>query len=94
LQQGIGIAQKNSVRCEESSMQDVGAFKPGLPVYTEQQVQQHNTVVNRVWATYKNGVYDITDLIANHPGRMFAINESRNLFKFLISFLVLIFFNL
>jgi len=38
------------------------------PVYTRAEVALHKTMENRVWVTYKNGVYDITEFIANHPG--------------------------
>jgi uncharacterized protein YgbK (DUF1537 family) len=35
-----------------------------LPEYTADQVAQHKTPKDRVWVTYKDGVYDITDFIA------------------------------
>jgi len=38
------------------------------PTYTQAQVAEHTTKANRIWVSYKNGVYDITDFIANHPG--------------------------
>ena len=28
----------------------------------------HDSVDKRIWVTYKNGVYDITDFIPLHPG--------------------------
>lgn len=31
-------------------------------------MRKHNTAANRLWVTYKNGVYDITDFVAMHPG--------------------------
>ncbi|KAF8069467.1 hypothetical protein HT031_001583 [Scenedesmus sp. PABB004] len=40
----------------------------GLPVYTAAQVAAHRTPAERVWVTYKDGVFDITDFIAQHPG--------------------------
>eukprot|EP00879_Flechtneria_rotunda_P019211 GHRR01020172.1.p1 GENE.GHRR01020172.1~~GHRR01020172.1.p1 ORF type:complete len:455 (+),score=128.97 GHRR01020172.1:287-1651(+) len=39
-----------------------------LPEYAADEVAQHRTPNDRVWVTYKNGVYDITDFIAQHPG--------------------------
>lgn len=36
----------------------------GLPEYTADEVAQHRTPKDRVWVTYKDGVYDITDFIA------------------------------
>lgn len=38
------------------------------PVYSEEEVAQHRTLEARVWVTYADGVYDITDFIAIHPG--------------------------
>lgn len=35
-----------------------------LPEYTADEVAQHRTPKDRVWVTYKDGVYDITDFIA------------------------------
>jgi sulfite oxidase len=39
-----------------------------LPTYTRKEVGEHYTVENRIWTTYKDGVYDITDFIKVHPG--------------------------
>ena len=33
-----------------------------------EEVNKHDSPENRVWVTYKNGVYDITDFIPMHPG--------------------------
>jgi hypothetical protein len=35
-----------------------------LPEYTLEDVGKHKTAGDRVWVTYKDGVYDITDFIA------------------------------
>ena len=35
--------------------------KPGMPQYTKADVAKHAAVGDRVWITYKDGVYDITD---------------------------------
>uniref|UniRef100_A0A383VKU0 Sulfite oxidase n=1 Tax=Tetradesmus obliquus TaxID=3088 RepID=A0A383VKU0_TETOB len=40
----------------------------GLPVFTAEEVAQHRTPKDRVWVTYKDGVYDVTDFVAQHPG--------------------------
>lgn len=39
-----------------------------LPEYTADEVAQHKTPKDRVWVTYKDGVYDITDFIAQVGG--------------------------
>jgi len=38
------------------------------PCYTMEEVSKHTSKENRIWVTYKDGVYDITDFIVNHPG--------------------------
>jgi cytochrome b involved in lipid metabolism len=40
-----------------------------LPVYSSDQVAQHNGEDGtRIWMTYGGVVYDVTDFIPNHPG--------------------------
>eukprot|EP00929_Paragymnodinium_shiwhaense_P009329 TRINITY_DN11345_c0_g1_i1.p1 TRINITY_DN11345_c0_g1~~TRINITY_DN11345_c0_g1_i1.p1 ORF type:complete len:639 (-),score=134.90 TRINITY_DN11345_c0_g1_i1:350-2266(-) len=39
-----------------------------VPTFTRAEVAQHTTRENRIWVSYKDGVYDITDFIVNHPG--------------------------
>lgn len=39
-----------------------------LPFYTLDEVMQHSTKETRIWVTYGQGVYDITDFIPQHPG--------------------------
>jgi len=39
-----------------------------LPTYTKAEVSKHTTEETRVWVTYKDGVYDITEFVAGHPG--------------------------
>lgn len=44
-------------------------YRPGLPVYTAAEVAKHRTAAGgsaRVWVTYGDGVYDITDFVAGH----------------------------
>lgn len=49
------------------------AVEPGiiindLPTYSRADVGKHKTVSDRVWVTYKNGVYDVTEYMKQHPG--------------------------
>ncbi|GJQ88137.1 hypothetical protein Trydic_g13143 [Trypoxylus dichotomus] len=46
----------------------VGTFRDDLPNYSLEDVLKHSEMKTRVWVTYKCGVYDITDFIAQHPG--------------------------
>jgi sulfite oxidase len=36
--------------------------------YTPEEVAKHRTPKDRIWVTYKDSVYDITDFVAQHPG--------------------------
>ena len=38
------------------------------PVYTKADVSKHTTIETRIWVTYKDGVYDITEFVEGHPG--------------------------
>lgn len=40
----------------------------GLPVYRKTDLQKHKKAEDRIWVSYKDSVYDITDFIKNHPG--------------------------
>ncbi|XP_052824361.1 sulfite oxidase [Octopus bimaculoides] len=54
----------------ESAADYVEAGKPldNLPTYTKEQVAKHCSKETKIWVTYKNGVYDITDYVESHPG--------------------------
>jgi sulfite oxidase len=39
-----------------------------FPTYSRRQVMDHRTKEDRIWITYKDGVYDITDWVPVHPG--------------------------
>ena len=39
-----------------------------LVVQCLQDVRKHYKAESGVWMTYRNGVYDVTDFIAKHPG--------------------------
>lgn len=36
--------------------------------YSREEVAEHNSRDRRVWVTYKDGVYDVTDFLDMHPG--------------------------
>ncbi|CAK9051833.1 Sulfite oxidase, partial [Durusdinium trenchii] len=40
----------------------------GLPYYSRAEVSKHKRKEDRIWVTYKNGVYDITEFVEAHPG--------------------------
>lgn len=42
--------------------------KPDMPLYTRADLAKHATLEDRVWVSYKDGVYDVTEFIEAHPG--------------------------
>ena len=59
---------KEVEKVDKNVLPDAGARKKGLPQYNKGQVQDHDDEKKRIWVTYKNGVYDITDFVSKHPG--------------------------
>ena len=45
-----------------------GTLIDGLPTYSREEVGKHKTTDDKVWVTYKNGVYDVTEYMKQHPG--------------------------
>jgi sulfite oxidase len=45
-----------------------GARLPNLPVYTAAEVAAHKQASSRIWVSFREGVYDVTDFVAMHPG--------------------------
>ena len=45
-----------------------GRVRPELPSYSLEEVSKHKEKETRIWVTYGDGVYDITDFIEQHPG--------------------------
>lgn len=39
-----------------------------VPIYTSSDVAKHRNHQDGIWVTYKDGVYDITDFVKQHPG--------------------------
>ncbi|PSN45459.1 putative sulfite oxidase, partial [Blattella germanica] len=50
------------------NVENVGKPKDGLPIYTMVDVSKHASKSDRIWVTYGQGVYDITDFVEQHPG--------------------------
>ncbi len=47
------------------------APRTDLPAYTSDEVACHDSLENRIWVTYRDGVFDITDFVKIHPGGTF-----------------------
>ncbi|XP_019867605.2 sulfite oxidase, mitochondrial isoform X2 [Aethina tumida] len=60
---------KNRVHAEANIEEnDVGKWKENLPTYTAKEVSQHTDNKIGIWVTYKEGVYDVTNFVNEHPG--------------------------
>ncbi|KAK6621588.1 hypothetical protein RUM44_001395 [Polyplax serrata] len=62
----IAFTEANETNDEENIVP--GKFIDNLPIYVESDVAKHSTKENRIWVTYKNGVYDVTEFVEQHPG--------------------------
>ncbi|TKR58740.1 hypothetical protein L596_030149 [Steinernema carpocapsae] len=51
---------------------DVESFAPperkDLPTFSKDEIGKHGKDSKRIWVTFKNGVYDITEFVEAHPG--------------------------
>jgi len=45
-----------------------GRRRPDLPDFRLNEIREHRTADRRVWVTFGEGVYDITDFMVGHPG--------------------------
>lgn len=54
---------------EGAVFERAGLYRTDLPVYSRDDISKHNTMEARIWVTFKEGVYDITDFIEMHPGK-------------------------
>ncbi|CAG0918713.1 unnamed protein product [Notodromas monacha] len=53
---------------EVQKPREEGDPSPGLPSYTMDQIREHDSSEKRIWMTYRQGVYDVTDFVNRHPG--------------------------
>ena len=65
---GLMMGELQAKTREENIIEITGERRPGLPEYSMEEVGRHHSREERVWVTFKNGVYDITDFIPLHPG--------------------------
>ena len=66
---GWGVNLRKGLQAEaETILESAGKRLEGLKEFSIEDVGKHDCIENRVWVTYKSGVYDITDFIPLHPG--------------------------
>jgi sulfite oxidase len=62
----LSLALASTATCTLSSNEGVKDTKAN--VYSIEEVAKHKTRATGIWVIYKDGVYDITKFVANHPG--------------------------
>ena len=65
------IAMTSSVLSDESAVahsDSVTGSGRSYPIFRRSEVATHTTKDTGIWVTYKGGVYDVTEFVANHPG--------------------------
>lgn len=53
---------------DDVSGHKAGTRLPNLKEFSMKEVNKHDNMKDRIWVTFQNGVYDITDFIPKHPG--------------------------
>lgn len=51
-----------------NALKKAGQYVPGLPELTREEVKKHDCKETGIWVTYREGVFDITNFVVNHPG--------------------------
>mmetsp|Transcript_24856 Transcript_24856/g.40306 ORF Transcript_24856/g.40306 Transcript_24856/m.40306 type:complete len:574 (-) Transcript_24856:92-1813(-) len=64
----ICVMQIGKADAEAAKTDDVPLDPLGLPYYSRKDVAKHKRKEDRIWVTYKDGVYDITSFVEAHPG--------------------------
>lgn len=71
---GLALGSRNltvqaaTAPANETTFREAGQRIEGLKEYSAEDVRQHDSPENRIWVSYRNGVYDITDFVPLHPG--------------------------
>lgn len=47
---------------------ECGQLRKDMKTYTLEEVGRHDRKENRIWVTFRQGVYDITEFVDKHPG--------------------------
>ena len=64
----LGLKLDNAIQAKVDILSTAGIRRPDLPDYKYDQISEHTSIENRIWVTFKDGVYDITEFVENHPG--------------------------
>ncbi|CAF3522276.1 unnamed protein product [Rotaria socialis] len=59
---------KSTVHANTHANVIIGERMPSLPIYSMSEVAKHTTKESGYWLAYKDGVYDVSSFVENHPG--------------------------
>ncbi|XP_046815544.1 sulfite oxidase, mitochondrial isoform X2 [Vespa crabro] len=62
------LSQKQIQTFKQTNDIECGNLRKDLKTYTLEEVGKHYNKENHIWVTYKEGVYDITNFVEQHPG--------------------------
>jgi len=65
---GLLFVQRVQTEKESDVQRRAGRVVDGLPNYRLADVAKHGKDASRIWVTYMNAVYDVTDFVEGHPG--------------------------
>lgn len=70
LMVGYKLSKKfELIYCEQKNQNyRPGNVEEGLPFYSMDEISKYCSLNTKVWVTYKQGVYDITHFVEQHPG--------------------------
>lgn len=64
----MALIGMNLSDCDNKPLPKAPGIQAGMPIITRAEVAKHKTLETGIWTTYQNGVYNITEFVANHPG--------------------------
>jgi sulfite oxidase len=60
--------QKSADIKTDDPLYSYGREVAGKPFFSAEEVSSHSRKEDRIWVTFRSGVYDVTDFIDSHPG--------------------------
>lgn len=65
---GLSLSALEELRQALETLGEVECTAKSMPLYSRGEVARHVNKETGIWVTYKDGVYDITNFVQNHPG--------------------------
>lgn len=62
------VDEEENVAKTNKTLDSYGCEVSGKPFYSAEEVSKHSSKKERIWVTFKSGVYDVTEFVDAHPG--------------------------